>query len=944
MSPRGPYRLPTGGAIDRSRAIEFQFDGRQLAGYHGDTVASALLANGVRIVSRSFKFHRPRGVFSAGIEEPNALVKLHDGALAVPSARATVTALSPGLEVRSQNGWPGVRFDVLRALDFMKPVFAAGFYHKAFIWPSWHLYEDAVRHLAGLGRVPSGADPSRYALNNVHCDVLVVGAGVAGLQAALRAGEAGSRVLLVEQDAEVGGQSRWDGSAFDAALIARVKALPNVRMLTRTTAVSAHDRQIFALSEQVGDDEKGVRERYWIVRTRQTVFATGAFEQPLIFTNNDRPGIMLTGAARRYLSAQAIVPGYRIVVATNNDSAYATAIDLQRAGAHVSAMLDSRSAISPAIAHSVASLGIPLHLGTMPVDTAGFSALNAVICGRLTQDGAGVAETWRVPTDALLVSGGWVPALQLYAQAGGRLQYRDDTGSLEPVEVDDDWRIAGLATASAYDIGPRISPVGATSRQWVDLRHDVTVADLELAQRENFTSIEHVKRYTTVGMSADQGKTSNVAALQIVAGLRGVKAATLGYTTYRPPFTPVTFGAIAGAELGEQFAPSRQTPMHAWHLAHDGVMQDYGEWQRPVAYVRSGESRAEAIRREALAVRTGVGLFDASSLGKIEVHGPDAKEFLNRFYINNLLTLQPGKVRYVLMLRESGVVFDDGTVVALAPDRLLVTTTSGNALRVGAWLEEWRQCEWPELRVRITPVTDQWATIALTGREARSVLARLKPDFDIAQDAFPHMSLREGRVMGHRARVYRVSFSGELTYEINVPADVGPQLWQALLAEGAGAGIVPYGLDALLLLRLEKGFLHIGADTDGTTVPDDIGFGTIAANKQSHYIGKRSLSLPESVRIDRLQLIGLAGLSNDDLPIGSHLKLTQLRSGCATDGWITSTGRSTLEGRPLALAMLRGGRACLGQTVTVHDSGSIVARATVVNPPFYDVAGARMHG
>jgi sarcosine oxidase subunit alpha len=490
----------------------------------------------------------------------------------------------------------------------------------------------------------------------------------------------------------------------------------------------------------------------------------------------------------------------------------------------------------------------------------------------------------------------------------------------------------------AQQVGPRVSPLGPAHRQWVDLRHDVTVADLELAVRENLRSIEHVKRYTTVGMAADQGKTSHLPALEIVARLRGIHPADLGHTTLRPPFVPVTLGAIAGRAVGERFAPWRELPMHDWHMAHGALMEDFGEWKRPAAYLRPGETRLEAVRRESRAVRTAAGLFDASPLGKIEIHGPDALNFLDRFYINDLTTLHPGRARYGLMLRESGVLFDDGTVVQLGPQRFLVTTTSGNAGRVASWLEEWHQCEWPHLSVVILPVTEQWACLSLTGPYARDVLRRIDTTVDFSASAFPHLALREGMLMGHPARIYRVSFTGELTYEINVPAAAGPEIWGALMQAGDPDRLQPLGLEALLALRLEKGFLHLGTDTDGTTIPDDAGWGKVAANKRADFIGKRSLLLPEHVRPDRPQLIGLT--ADTDIPVGSHLRLSD--SAEVTDGWVTSTGRATWSGEPIALALLRGGRQHIGKEVTVHDFGAI-SRARVVKPPFYDAAGERMH-
>lgn len=945
----GPYRLIAGGAVDRSSPVDFLFDGKRYQGFAGDTLASALLANGARTVARSFKFHRPRGIFSCGVEEPNALVQLGQGALGIPAARAPCTELLPGLVARSLAGWPSLNFDVGRALDALAPVWSAGFYNKTFIWPSWHTYEPFIRRMAGFGSAPPSPDPDRYETGNLHCEVLVVGGGMSGLKAALEAGESGARVILAEQDVQFGGWPAWDKAPGAAAttgpelqeLLEALKSLSNVRLLLRTTATGFYDHEVLTLLERVRPQHAGMpRERYWICRTQRVVLATGHIEQPLIFCHNDRPGIMLAGAARQYLRRYGVALGSSVLLATNNDSPYALAAELRQAGVNVVGLADSRTDISPALHIALQAYGIPLFSSTLPIETEGFSALRGVTLGRLSKDGRGITSLRKVRCDALAVSGGFNPAFQLYAQAGGRLKFDPAVGALRPLGGLSKVEIVGSAR-EALVLGPRASPVGNPARQWVDLLHDVTVADLALALRENFTAIEHVKRYTTVGMAADQGKTSTVATLEAVARLRGVDAAALGYTTLRPPVTPVTLGAIVGLETGQLFAPHRRLPMHDWHVAHGALMEDFGEWRRPAVYLEGSESREHAVRREARAVRTAVGLFDGSSLGKIEVVGPDALIFLDGFYINDLRTLKPYRTRYGLMLRESGILFDDGTVVMCAPDRLLLTTTSGNAGRVAQWLEEWHQCEWPSLRVAIVPVTECWATLSLTGPLARQVLSRVPKDLNLATEAFPHLSMREGTLMSLPARIYRVSFSGELTYEINVPREHGPQVWEALIDAGEKEGIQPFGLDALMLLRLEKGFLHLGADTDGTTVPDDVGFGKIAAAKNADFIGKRSLKLPEHLRTGRPQLVGLTGGEGEFFVIGSHLRVRDSR--VATDGWVTSAGVGVFTGKPIALAMVRGGRARMGESVDLYDAGRRIGSARIVNPPFYDPAGERMN-
>ncbi|MEJ1961287.1 MAG: 2Fe-2S iron-sulfur cluster-binding protein [Gammaproteobacteria bacterium] len=961
MTRRGPYRIARGGdgafgaALQPGRSLSFRFNGRGYTGSAGDTLASALLANGVRTVGRSFKFHRPRGVFSCGFEEPNALVQLGEGASTIPSVRSTLIDLCEGLEAHAPSGWPSLDIDFARALDFTAPLWVAGFYNKLFKWPSWRIYEPAMRHMAGFGTAPTQSDPDRYETQHLHCEVLIIGGGAAGLREAQEAAEQGARVVLVEQSPQLGGRAGWDGSRIGgkpgdawvrdaSAQLARTR---DVRVLTNTFAAGHYGHGVTTLVESVPREavkHGAARERYWIVRAQRLVIATGAIEQPLIFCNNDRPGIVLAGAAHAYLRRYGVAVGRRVVVATNNDSAYGAAKALQAAGVEVLAITDSRHVIDPAIGNEMRSLSIPVLTASMPIDSHGFGALTGVSIGRLSDDDRRVEPARQFACDALAVSGGWNPSLAIFAQAGGKLAYRNESRALEPIDSPKGVSVVGAAAGTTADakspaaIGARVSPFGRSDRQWVDLRHDVTVADLELAIRENYSSIEHVKRYTTVGMANDQGKTSNVATLEIVARLRSLPVADLGHTTPRPPVMPVTLGAIAGRAVGDRFAPSRRLPLHEWHVAHGAVMEDFGEWKRPTLYLEAGESRAQAIAREALAVRTCAGLLDGSSLGKIEVRGPDALEFLDRFYINNLMTLRPGRARYGIMLRESGIVLDDGTVVMLGPDRFLITTTSGNAGRIANWLQEWRQCEWPRLRVACTPVTDQWAVLSLTGPRAREILANVPTDIDLSGDAFPHLGVREGQVLGVPARIYRVSFTGELGYEINVPAKSASAVWEALWNAGQSRGLQPLGLDALMLLRMEKGFLHIGTDTDGTTVPADVGWGHVAAAKTADFIGKRSLHLPEHVRADRLQLVGLVG--DTDLVAGGHLRLEDSRA--ATDGWVTSAGRAALTGEPLGLALLRGGRARTGASVTVHDAGKM-SLARVVGLPHFDSNGSRMH-
>lgn len=983
------YRLERGGHIDRSQPVALRWNGRTLPAFAGDTIASALLANDVRIVGRSMKLHRPRGIFSAGVEEPNALVTLGRGAELEPTARATMIPVRQGLEVRAQNAWPGVNFDLGRVFDCTAPLWPAGFYNKTFKWPSWHFYEWWIRRAAGIAKPPKLPDPARYDAVNAHCDLLVVGGGPTGLQAAQIAARAGLTVILAEQDFECGGTLLGANVLINdappvvwfASVIGELAASRNVTLLTGTTAFGVYDHGHAGLLQRLDlqGDKGAVRQRYWRVHAKQTLLATGAIEQPLVFEHNDLPGILLAGAVRQYVNRFAVAAGRRVAFAANNDSAYLAALDLRLAGVEVPALLDSRPMGPKMLADALRERGVEVLNDAIVLKAGGRGSLQRVGFGTLASDGR-VIDQREIECDALGMSGGWAPTVHLYSQARGALAFDDARQCFLPRDATAPLLCAGgvmgaatlgasfeeafraarlvleraslpaaeLVRVPAVEEAPVSAavgdlhrpPLGRSNRQWLDFQHDVKVSDVELALREGYTHIEHLKRYTTTGMAVDQGKTSNLNTLLVVADLTDRKLSEIGTTTYRPPYTPVTLGALAGRQTGPRYTPRRLLPANSEHEVLGAHWWEAGGWMRPACYPRKGESLHRAVQREAAAVRAGVGIFDASPLGKIEVTGVDAAKFLDRFYINPVAMLASGRVRYGLMQNESGVIIDDGTVARLAGDRFVITTTSGGALRIALWLEEWRQCEWPDLKVFVTPVTTQWATIALAGPRAREVLARFETDIALDAASFPHMSVREGRLAGVPTRIYRVSFSGELGFEINVPARYGASLWRELLAAGADFGIVPYGIEAVLLLRLEKGFLHVGVDTDGTTAPADIGFGEIAARKTADFIGKRSLRRSDNLRPDRLQLVGLSADDTKVLVAGAHLRLPDTSEG--SDGWVTSAGVSPALGRPIALALLRGGRARFGETITVHDLNR-QCTATVVKPAFYDPEGKRLH-
>jgi len=976
-----PFRLASGGEVDRSEPLDFTFNGRGYTGYRGDTLASALLANGVRVVARSFKYHRPRGIFTAGEEEPCALVEIGQGPTRVPNCRATVIPLQQGLVAASQKGWPALGFDLGRVVDFSHPLWPAGFYNKTFKWPNWGTWEGLVRHAAGLGRPLDDPDPDRYEQVNAHCDLLICGAGPAGLVAAQVAVEAGLRVILAEQGTHCGGVLNLEnveledqpGREWARQTVSRLRQRPNLVLLEQTVVTGVYDHNVTTLLQTGGD--AGWRECLWTVRPRHILLATGSIEQGLIFPGNDRPGIMLAGALRHYLNRHAVLPGRQVVIATNNDSAYQTVFDLLERNVTVSAVVDSRPAVSPALEKRLRMAGTEWFTGAGISRTRGFGALRSV------QIAAGPgARPLRRPCDLLAVSGGWAPRVHLLAHARGTLRFDEDSQSFVPDRLPAGWTVAGSAnglrelqrtldeaTQAASRIcaafgrrangpaTPRVTrgmvepadiaaqkPAASRHRQWIDLAHDVTLGDAELAVREGFASVEHFKRYTTTGMSVDQGKTGNLNAFVVLGALTGRNPGEVGTTTFRPPYVPVTLGAMAGFRRGEFYSPRRLLPAHRVHTRLNGRFEDYG-WQRPDAYPRPGETLQQAVRREVLAVRSAVGVFDNSPIGKLDVRGPDAARFLDRVYINNVSGLAVGRVRYGLMLNENGVIIDDGVFIRLAQDHFLLNTTSGGATRICAMLDEWLQCEWPDLRVLVEDLTVQWACFTVAGPRARDLLSALSTDFDLSAGALPHMAAAGGSLAGQPARIARVSFSGEASYEISVPADQATHLLESIMLAGQPLGIEPYGIESLMVLRMEKGYLHVGTDTDGASTPDDVGWGEVARRKSVDFIGRRSLERPANRAPDRKQLVGLEPLQPGcALRPGGHLLIGADRDAPAlTDGWVTSACFSPTLDRHIALGMLRGGRARLGEIVSVCDEQERF-NVKVVSPVFYDPSNARL--
>ena len=998
------FRVAGGALIDRSRPLSFTFDGVAYGGYEGDTLASALLANGVRLVGRSFKYHRPRGVVSAGAEEPNALVGVARGAgRFTPNLRATQVELYDGLAATSQNRWPSLAFDVGALNDFAGSLIGAGFYYKTFMGPdflgknwAWkRLYEPAIRRAAGLGAAPREADPDAYVRYFDHCDVLVVGAGPAGLAAARAASASGADVILCDENQAFGGAlvgeatPRVNGQAASDWLtdtLSELEAASNVRLMLRTQAFGYYAQNFVALSERLPEsnliaDPTLPRERLWQVRAREVVLATGAIERPLVFADNDRPGIMLADSARRYCQGYGVRVGERIVVVTAHDSAYRAALALKDAGAEVTLVADLRAEANGPLPEAARAVGIPVATKAAIHEIRGGRHLRAV---RLSASPAGMR--W-IDCDGLLMSGGWTPSVHLFSQSRGKLSFDAARQHFAPASHAQRERSAGAcngafgfaaalhegdaagreaASAAGFLAPPEASFVvddapeaeggmlGAPlhvlgdrhAKAFVDFQNDVCVKDVELAVQEGMRSIEHIKRYTTTGMATDQGKLSNMNALAIAAALQDKPIPEVGLTTFRQPYTPVTFGVFAGPARGDMFDPIRKTPIYNWAAERGAAFEDVGLWKRAWYFPQGGETIHDAVARECRTTRASVGLFDGSTLGKIEVVGPDAALFLERMYANAFQKLGVGKCRYGLMLNEAGYLMDDGVIARIAPDRFHVTTTTGGAANVLAHMEDYRQTEFTDLKVWLTSTTEQWAVIAVQGPKARDCVAPLIEDMDLSADAFPHMSARDVRVCGVQARLMRVSFTGEMGYEINVPSGYGRAVWEAVWSEVEKNGGCVYGTEAMHVMRAEKGYVIVGQDSDGTVTLADLGLDWAIAKTKKDFVGKRSLARSDMLRKDRKQLVGL--LTDDpNIVLEEGMQITATATpeiGSFALGHVTSSYRSETLGRSIALGVVAGGRALMGRKVFAPQAIGPGISITVSDPVFYDKPGERLNG
>jgi sarcosine oxidase, subunit alpha len=988
-------RLAHGGLIDRNKPLHFCFNGQELEGFAGDTLASALIANGVGLVGRSFKYHRPRGIFSAGSEEPNALVQLENGPRTEPNIRATQIELYDGLSASSQNCWPSVRWDLGAVNNLFSRLLPSGFYYKTFMWPpSWWLhYERWIRKMAGLGVSPRAPDPDLYEHRFAHCDVLVAGAGPAGLSAALAAARAGARVMLFDEDFQPGGSLLRETEAIDelpadewtARVLGELASIPEVTMIPRGTVFGYFDHNFLTASEMVfPTTTRAPRQRLWKIRAQQVVLATGAIERPLAFANNDLPGIMLASAARTYANRYGVRPGKRAVVFTNNDSAYLAALDLHKAGVHVDATVDPRPSAGAEIEARMHAAGIRMIHRSVVAKARGSDRVNAVEIMPY-RNGCVSRGMERISCDLLCVSGGWSPAVHLFSQSKGKLRYDEQLTAFVPSisvqaersagaargiyglsECIGDGYAAGSRAAKACGFHPTASPPPATvresptgsilplweieaahtrySKKFIDLQNDVTTADIALAAREGYVSVEHLKRYTTLGMGTDQGKTSNINGLAVLAEINAAQIPEVGTTTFRPPYSPVTLGTLAGTETGVHFDPVRVSAMHVWHQQAGARFINAGLWKRPQLYPLSGESDQQAIDREALAVRRGVGLVDVSTLGKIDIKGQDAQVFLDRIYVNRWHNLAIGKARYGLMLREDGMILDDGTTTRIGDQHFLMTTTTANAVRVMSTLEYWLQVHWRDLDVRLTSVTEQWAAMALAGPGSRQVLSAVA-GADVGDRALPYMGYRELEIAGFPARVFRISFSGELAYEINIPADYGLAVWESLLYAGKPFGITPYGTEAMAVLRIEKG--HAAAmELDGRTTPDDLGLGKmVAADKE--FVGKRSLLRPGLLCGDRRQLVGLVPADGRTaIPRGAQLVIDPHRPlPNPIIGHVSSTCHSPTLKQPIALALLSRGRERRGERLyAISPLTNACVEVEVTHHVHFDPEGVRLRG
>ncbi len=995
-------RVKTSKLIDETYKISFKFNGKTYYGYKGDTLASALLANDVHLVGRSFKYHRPRGIMTAGSEEPNAIVQLHNNTSRTePNVRATEIEIYEGLIASSQNCWPSVNFDIGGINNFLSPLLPAGFYYKTFMWPSsfWKKYEYFIRKSAGLGKSPTKPDPDIYEHKYMHCDVLVIGAGISGIMAAKAAAKNGFKTLLLEEKSYLGGSTIYQNSehfkinnqissSWLEKEINEIKKIKNLEIKIRTSVAAFHGYNFLLARENLTDHlpldqrKNKTRQKLLKIRAKKVITATGSLERPLIFDNNDRPGILLSSAINKYANLFGVACGEKIILFTNNDSAYETAINLNQKGIKVAAIIDNREEVDSKLIKDTEKNNMKVYKGYTIVDTSGYRRINSISIMQLSKDGQKVIGTKKtIVCDCLGISGGWTPAVHLFTQSGGKLKFRDEDQVFIPNIYPSDQISIGscngdftlneilsnipkslkeflnlkkidyenLEVQSSYNKSKRniwLLPSDkffGKTKPFVDYQNDATAKDIKLALREGFRSIEHVKRYTTTGMGTDQGKLGNMHALGIISETAGSKMGELGTTTFRPPYTPLTFGAIVGRNVGEYFDISRKTSIHEWHVYNKAKFENVGQWKRAWYYPKNGESMHEAVQRESKAARDSAGILDASTLGKIDIQGTDSSEFLNRVYTNAWSKLAIGKCRYGLMLNEDGMVYDDGVTTRLDENHYIMTTTTGGAATVLNKLEDYLQTEWPELDVYLSSVTDHYATISVCGPNSKKIVSKVIPNLDFSDETFPHMSFKNAKIGNIKCRVMRISFTGEQSYEINIQASYGKSVWEKCMEFGKEFNITPYGTETMHLLRAEKGFIIVGQDTDATMTPIDLQMDWIVSKKKYDFIGKRSLYRSDTIKEDRKQLVGLLTENpNEVLEEGAQIVADINKTPIEMLGHVTSSYYSPNLKKSIALGVVRGGKNMIGQKLIVPMEKKQI-NVTVADPVFLDRENKRLN-
>ena len=992
------YRISNEGLLNRNKEISFKFNGTKYTGYEGDTLASALLANGIHLVGRSFKYHRPRGFFGAGVDEPNAKLQILLNGHSEPNVNATEFELVEGIEATSQNCWPSVKFDVGAINNFLSKFFPAGFYYKTFKWPKsfWHkVYEPFIRKAAGFGIASLEKDKERYEHKYEYCDLLVTGSGPAGLSSAYAAAKNGAKVILAEDKPRFGGSLLTDdvtidnlsGKAWTDKIITQLKEMPNVIVKNRSQVFGYYDHNMTVMIEKTGDHLKDKpkyvpRQRLWYIRAKEVILSTGSIERPIVFGNNDTPGVFLSAAAKEYIKVYGVLVGKKPLVFTNNDSGYETALEFKKHGVDP-IILDTREEHSSELIDSAKNQNIKIKFASAVIAANGYKKVKSAQIGKLNKDKTSFVNSETIECDCICVSGFWTPTVHLASQSGNKLKFDDKIDAFVPDKSKQNETSIGASKGTftlqdildegfkkGFDISKKITnnnnltstpssneikksphdkfwcsplPKDKNFKRFVDFQNDVSVSDIEVALREGYRSIEHVKRYTTLGMATDQGRTSNLNGLQLVANVEKKIVPQVGHTTFRPPFTPITIGTIVGREVDMEYMPTRKTPMHSWHEKNNAIFVDAGAWKRPRYYKQGNENLLEASKREAKNVREHVGICDVTTLGKIDIKGPDAAEFLNRVYTNGWSKLSIGKARYGVMLREDGIVMDDGTTTRISENHYHMTTTTAQAANVLSHLEYYLQIIWPELKVNVISTTEQWAGAALAGPKSRNLMAKLFPDLDVSNEALPFMGYTEGNLFGIKAKIFRISFSGELAYEINVESNYGLFMWEKIMEIGKEFYIQPYGTEALSFLRIEMGHVA-GPELDGRTIPYDVSLEGLVSNKKD-FIGKRSLQKEAFNNFDRQKLVGLVPTDKKtNIPEGSHLVMDKnAKLPNPKLGHVSSSCWSVENNNPFSLAIVKDGKNMIGKKLfAVSPLKNFAVEVEVISSHYVDQEGKRV--